>query len=71
MWPDIVYRDRDPGPSAVDCVEAAVKEIAAQAKKVKGNEDLRKVATVSSNPPTLLTTSRKTTPLEVAKKPLR
>jgi len=30
-------------------VEAAVDEIAAQAKKVKGNEDLRKVATVSSN----------------------
>ena len=27
LWPDIVYRDRDPGPSAVDCVEAAVKEV--------------------------------------------
>jgi len=30
-------------------VGAAVDEIAAQAKKVRGNEDLRKVATVSSN----------------------
>jgi chaperonin GroEL len=30
-------------------VEAAVAEIAAQAKKVKGTEDLRKVATVSAN----------------------
>jgi hypothetical protein len=27
LHPDIVYRDRDPGPSAVDCVEAAVKEV--------------------------------------------
>jgi chaperonin GroEL len=30
-------------------VDAAVAEIAAQAKKVKGNDDLRKVATVSAN----------------------
>jgi len=27
LYPDIVYIDRDPGPSAVDCVEAAVAKV--------------------------------------------